>query len=227
MAQAILITRRDILNHAAGSDVVNWFKLRPVEVQILTGGALGTMIVQWRYLGGDTWTGNEGSNAGATWEWEIPDPAFATITFPAATYVAAQAWTIAVNGTVTPQGATPAGPTATRDDVVTKTCEAVTSDIVTWCQPRVVPPILSLGEGQKGWGARIANYRLKSRQGLTPSQAGTGDENLRALALDAEENFKGIGESAMRPPDIIDSSTSNLGAGLSALPISDTSRGWD
>jgi hypothetical protein len=60
---------------------------------------------------------------------------------------------------------------------------------------------------------------------MTPSTAGTGDENLRLLADDAERNFKRSGASAMRDPGVVDSSANNTGTGL-VMPVSDPLRGF-
>jgi hypothetical protein len=227
MAQSPLITRRDILNHGASSDFLSQFLVRSIEVQVQTGGALGVMTVAWRFQGATTWSVVEGSVAGAEWIFEVPDPGFADVTFPAHTYTEGSTYTIDPAGNVIPQGSATVGPTAERSDVVGAVIDAVTSDVVTWTQPRVVAPIVSLGEGQKGWAAALAFYRLKSRQGMMPNQAGTGDENLRARALDAETNFKAIGASNNRPPDLIDSSAGGgtAGAGFQ-MPVSRSSRGF-
>src|SRR5579864_6801211 len=223
MAQGPLIVRRDLLNHGAGSDFVAQFDLNPIDLQVVIGGALGTMTVQWRIHGDpDTnWSQAKLSSAGASWAWDAPDPAYASITFPAAGYLIGDSWTIDTLGNITAQtGTHPV--TAVRNDVVAAMIARVSSKIAEWTQPRVVPPILSLGEGQKGGAAVIVIYWLKSRQGMTPTQAGTGDENWRALALDAQRDFEAIGRSATRPPDLIDSSAAGgtTGAGIPAMPVS-------
>jgi hypothetical protein len=228
LPQAPLIARRDLLNHGASSEFVDWFRLRPIEVQVQTGGALGAVTIAWRVQGDLNWSAPEPSEPGTSWAWDAPDPAWASLVFPAGSYTAGDTWTVATSGAVVAQGSPSAGPpTATRYDLVALTCAAVTSDAVTWMQPRCVPPVLSLGEGQKGWLAHVAIYRLKSRQGMTPAQAGSGDENLRARALDAEENIKRIGRSDNRPPDIVDSSPGGTGAGIPQMPVSRSSRGFE
>lgn len=226
MSQAPLITRRDLLNHGADSGFLAQFALRQIEVECVTAGALGVASFAWRFVGDSLWSAAEVSEAGSTWTWEAPDPSWASLTFAAHSYADGNAWTVSTSGTVTPQAGAPSTVTATRADIVAATIASGTSDAVTWMQPRVVPPVVSLGEGQKGWLAVICIYRLKSRQGMTPAQAGSGDENLRARALDAESNFRAIGASAQRPPDIVDSSDGGTGAGLSLLPLSDPLRGW-
>lgn len=226
MSQSPLFTRADILAHGASSDLLDGYRVRPIEVAAEVGGALGVATFKWRFLGSDDWSAPEPSEAGSTWEWVPRDPAFAVVTFSAATYSDGDSWTIGSSGTVTAQGDAPATVAATRTDVVTSIIAGVTSDIVTWCQPRVVPPILSLGEGQKGWAAIIAHWRLKLRSGVTPSEAGSGDGMLAEEAKRAEQRFIGIGASSMRPPDITDSSEANTGAGLSLLPYSESQRGW-
>jgi hypothetical protein len=102
----------------------------------------------------------------------------------------------------------------------------VTSDAVTWMQPRVVPPVVSVGAQIVGWLADLAIFRLKSRSGMTPPGAGSGDDNLRANAEAAEKNLRMIGASEDRPPDLVDSSQGDIGAGFSALPQGDSLRGW-
>ncbi len=227
MAQSNLITRRDLLNHGAGSDFVGYFALAPVEVAIDTAGALGVMTVKWRPVGAEDWNQPaQLSDPGSSWTWEIPDPSWASVTFPADDYVADDAWIIDAAGTVTPVSTAPDTLTGERFDIITTICAGVTSDIVTWAATRCVLPVVSIGEGSKGWGAVIAIYRLKSRQGMTPSGAGSGDENLRARALDAELNFKAIGRADTRPPDFVDSSTSGAGTGIPQLPVSRSPRGF-
>lgn len=225
MTQPLLIEDRDLLNHGASSDLLDAFRVRPIEVTIEAGGALGVAMVKWRFIGAPDWSSPEPSEAGTSWSWTLPDPAFAVVTFGVATYVEGQTWTVATGGTVTPQDGAPATVTASRTNVVLSIRSGVTSDFVTWAQPRCVPPILSIGEGQKAWAAMIAVWRLKLRSGVTPAEAGSGDAMLQREAERCEERIKGIGASAMRPPDIVDSSAGS-GAGLSLLPTSESLRGW-
>lgn len=226
MSQSPLITRGDLVSHGASSDFLGQFAVRSIQISCVTGGTLGTATFAWRVFGDASWSAEERSDTATPWTWELPDQAWCTATFAAGTYTAGDTWDVSQSGTVTPVDIAPDTVEATRLDIVADTIASVTSDAVTWMQPRVVPPVISLGTGQKGWLAVLAIYRLKSRQGMTPTQAGTGDENLRARALDAEENLKNIGGSAQRPPDIVDSSATGAGAGIPLMPASDDLRGW-
>lgn len=227
MAQLPLITEADLVEQGASSDFLAQFRVRPIEVKCTTSGALGVATFAWRPYGATEWSADELSDAAAPWAWSVPEPAWAVVTFAAATYTSGNQWSIAASGVVTPAGGSPSTVTATRVRIVATTIDAVTSDAVTWmANNRVKPPVLSLGAGQRGWLAAIAIYRLKSRQGMTPSQAGQGDENLRARAIDAEENLKAIGRSDGRPPDLVDSSTNNLGTGIPLMPRSLSPRGF-
>jgi hypothetical protein len=69
-------------------------------------------------------------------------------------------------------------------------------------------------------------YRLRSRQGMTPPEAGAGDDNVRLRAKDAEKQLMAIGASSDRPPDIVDSSQGDTGAGFNAYPLGDPLTGW-
>lgn len=226
MAQDPLFTLADILAHGASTDLVDRYRVRPIEVAVEQGGALGTMSAKWRMVGAEEWEVAEPSEDGSSWTWAPRDPAFAVLTFGTATYDPGDSWTVSAAGTVTAQGSSPSTLSATRTNVITSNIAGLSSDIATWTQPRCVPPILSIGEGQKAWAATILIWRLKLRSGVTPAEAGSGDGMLMEEARRCEERFKAIGASAMRPPDITDSSAGNTGAGLSLLPYSESLRGW-
>lgn len=226
MPQQPLIDRGDILAHGAGADFLDGFRVRPLEVQIVDGGALGEMSARWRFRGDDRWSNPEPSSDGSSWTWSPQEPAWVELTFTAQVYVQGQTWSVGVTGTVTPQEGAPGGVSATRIDLVTRHIAAVSSKIAEWVQPRCVAPIISLGEGQKADAAVWVIYRLKSREGLTPKDVGPGDDNWRQLAEDAERNFRAIGRSDNRPPDLVDSSPTGTGAGIPLMPTSRPRRGF-
>lgn len=228
MSQAPLFTFTDMLAHGASTDLLDGYRVKPIEVTVETGGALGEMTVKWRPVGQSDWSAADPSDPGTTWVWAPRDPAFAVLTFSTATYTAGDSWTVTAAGTVVPQGSAPATLAVTRTNVVDSVIAGVTSDIVTWCQPNAVPPVISIGEGMKSWASTIAIWRLKLRSGVTPSEAGSGDAMLMEEARRCEERFRAVGASANRPPDLIDSSSGGgtAGAGLPHLPRSRSSRGF-
>lgn len=227
LPQQPLIDRGDLLAHGAGSDFLDGFRVRPLELQVVAGGGLGQMSVRWRLRGDERWSVPEPSSEGAsTWTWSLEDPAWASVTFIDQQYVEGHTWSVGVTGLVTPQEDAPGGVSSVRQDLVTRHIAAVSSKIAEWTQPRCVPPIITLGEGQKADAAVWVIYRLKSREGLTPKEVGPGDDNWRQLAEDAERNFRAIGRSDNRPYDIVDSSPSGNGAGIPLMPTSRPRRGF-
>lgn len=222
MAQSPLITPAILARYAAGSDFLDAFEVKALSLVITTTGALGTMAFTWQVVGDVYASAPIVSEAGAPWTKALPDPAWCSLAFAAGTYTSGQTFTVSRTGTVT-------GPssliTATRTNIAEDMCAEVTSEGVTRMQPRVVPPVLVAGVGVEGALARIVIYRLKSRSGLTPQDAGAGDDNIRVLAERAEKFLDSIGRSAQRPPDLVDSSTGG-GAGIPQMPVSRSSRGF-
>jgi hypothetical protein len=143
MSQNPLFTRRDLLNLALGSDFFAQFDVQPIDVTVESGGALGTATVKWRVHGDTVWSDAKLSSASASWTWDLPDPAYASVVLPAAAYIAGDAWTIDSGGTITITSGARAI-TSTRWDLVDAQITAVSADIARWLQPRHVPPILSL-----------------------------------------------------------------------------------
>lgn len=225
MAQARLIEPGELPRYGTSSDFLGQFACRPLVVEIVAGGALGTMTWQWKRQGDEASSEVIFSEdaGGSSWVYAPADPAFAILTFAPGTYVAGGLYVVSSTGVVTT--ASFAGLTATRFDCREVACDEITSLAVTWMQPRVVPPVTSVGEQIKGWLADLAIYRLRSRQGMTPEGAGAGDDNVRLRAKDAERNLKAIGASQDRPPDLIDSSGGS-GAGFPVYPIGDDLSGW-
>jgi hypothetical protein len=225
--QAALITRRDVLNHGAGSDFVGEFDIRTIVVACTAAGSLGAAAFAWRFADDTNTSSPKISQAGPSWTWDAPDPSWLSITFPALAYLEGTSWTVATDGSVTPIGGAPGGLSAVRYDIVGAKIAARSSDFATWAQPRCVPPIISIGEGEKGWLADLLIYDLRSRSGMTPPDAGAGDDNVRARAEAAERNIRAIGASAMRPPGIVDSSPGGGGTGIPSFPRSRSSRGFE
>jgi hypothetical protein len=226
MAQDLLIQPSELGQYGASSDFLAQFALRPLELQIGIGGALGAMAVQWRRQGETNFSELFYSDAVSSWSLELPDPSWTTITCAAGSYVAGTLYVISSNGVVIPGVGAIAGIAATRSDQRLLWCTAATSKGVTWMQPRVVPPVISVGAQVKEWLADLAIYGLRKRLGLTPAGAGPGDDEVRARNEAAERNLKLIGSSSDRPPDLVDSSTGNAGAGFNAYPTGDDLRGF-
>jgi len=224
MSQADLLQQLELLQYGASSDFLDQFQPRPLSVQIVTGGVLGSMTWQWQQVGDPAWSPVFNSEAAAPFVYLPKDPAFAQFSFAAGTYVQGDVYNVSTAGVVT--GGSNALLTATRFDVRALSITAQTSKAVTWMQPRVVPPVVSVGPQIKEWIAALVVYALRSRQGATPPDAGAGDDNQRLRAEDAEKQLKAIGASADRPPDLVDSSTGDTGAGFSAYPIGDSLRGF-
>jgi hypothetical protein len=226
LAQLPLIDAADLLRFGGTSDFLEQFRARPLLILIDGAGVLGVMSFQWKRQGEDNYSATIYSEAGAAWSYTLPDPAHATLTFAAGAYVANTAYTVDSHGAVTPGVGAFVGLTATRLDLIADACLSATKKAATWMQPRVVSPVISIGEDIKQWIADIAKYGLRSRNGLTPPGAGAGDDNDRLRAVDAEKNLKLIGQSTDRPQDLIDSSGSLEGAGLPAYPTGGDLRGW-
>lgn len=225
--QPRLIQVADLGRLGASSDFLAIFQPRPLLVQIVLGGVLGTMTWQWQLQGDSAWSGTINSEAITPWSSSPVDPAYAVLTFAAGTYVLGDTYVVSSTGVVTGGSGTGIGLlSATRFDPRADACDEVTSLGVTWMQPRVVPPVLSIGPQIAGWFFDLVKYRLRSRQGMTPAGAGAGDDNDRARAIDAEKNLKMIGASEDRPPDIVDSSQGDIGAGFNAYPQGDDLIGW-
>lgn len=230
MSQAPLITPSDLLQNGATSDFLAQFQAQPLSILIIAGGPLGTMTWEWQQVGDTSFSSTIPSEVvagGGSWVFGLPDPTWAIATFAPGAYNTGDVYNVNSSGIVT--GGTGGGIgliSATRFDLRLQVCDATTSKAVTWMLPRCTPPILSVGSQVKEWMSSVAIYALRSRQGITPSGAGAGDDNVRARAVDGEKNLKSIGVSQQRPPDIVDSSPGNAGAGFTVLPISGDLVGW-
>src|SRR3954470_15263936 len=226
VTQAPLITAADLLRFGASSDFLEQFRPRQLTVLMVAGGPLGAATFQWKRIDEEHYSATIYSEAGAAWSVTLPDLAYATLTFAAGAYVPNTAYSVGSLGIVLPGTGAFDGITATRLDLIADACLSATKKAATWIQPRVVSPVLSVGEDIKQWIADIAKYGLRSRNGLTPPGAGAGDDNDRLRAVDAEKNLKLIGQSTDRPYELVDSSGTTEGAGLPAYPTGSPLRGW-
>jgi hypothetical protein len=225
--QPQLIFPADLYRLGGSSDFLDQFRPRPLQVQIVAGGAIGTMTWQWQQVGDTAYSAVISSETPAPFAFPLSDPGYGVLTFATGTYVANDVYNISSSGVVTGGSGTGVGLlSATRFDVRQDACVEVVSIGVTWLQPRCVPPITQVGPQIQGWFADLVMYRLRSRQGLTPAGAGAGDDNVRMRADTAQKELQRIGGSEDRPPDIVDSSQGNLGLGFAAYPIGDPLRGW-
>lgn len=229
MSQAPLITPSDLLQNGATSDFLAQFVPRPLSVQIMTAGPLGTMQFAWQQQIDTAYSATIPSESVApSWSSDLADPGFGTLTFAPGTYNAGDIYTVSSQAVVT--GGTGSGiglVSATRFDPRLVACARATSDGCTWMQPRVVSPVISVGPQIIGWFADVASFYLRSRQGMTPAGAGNGDDNVRLRYETAEKQLKAIGVSQQRPPDIVDSSPGNAGGGFTVQPISGDLVGWN
>jgi hypothetical protein len=196
-------------------------------VQIVAGGALGAVSFTWQQQIDSSPGPTIPTEAIVPFGVDLPDPAFCSLSFGAGTYVQGDIYTVSSTGVVTGGSGTGVGLlAATRFDPRVVACARATSDAVTWMQPRCVPPIISVGQNVAGWLADLALFHLRTRQGMTPAGAGNGDDQKRADYETAVRELKAIGAAQMRPPDLVDSSPGNAGAGFTAMPISGPLVGW-
>ncbi len=218
----------DLLLYGASSDFLDQFAPRPLTVEIVAGGALGAMTWAWKQAADSAFGSTIATEAIgiAPYVYSLPDPGFAALTFAPGTYVLGTTYGVSPSGIVTPGAGAFAGLSAVRTDLRQTFCLATQSKAITWLTPRVVPPVISVGQQIIEWMSSITIYGLRSRQGMTPADGGAGDDNLRARAEAAEKNLKEIGLSEDRPPDLADSSVGNSGAGFTAYPVGDDLTGW-
>jgi hypothetical protein len=228
MSQAPLLTPSDLLQNGGTSDFLAQFVPRPLLVQIQTGGPLGAMQFLWQQQIDGSYSAAVPSEAISPWSVDLPDPSFCSLSFAPGTYVPGDVYVVSSQGVVSGGSGSGVGLlSATRFDPRIIACARATSDIVTFTQPRVVAPIISIGPQIVGWGCSRAIWHLRCRQGVTPPGAGGGDDQQRLNAEEAEKQLRAIGVSQTRPPDIVDSSPGNAGSGFTAQPISGRLVGWD
>lgn len=226
MAHAPLVTRAELPRFGVASDFLSQFDVRAIEVTADTAGALGTAAFKWRVLGETNWSAVVTSSPSAPWSWSPPE-SFAVLTFASGTYTTTATYTVDESGTVTRSGAGPDTLTATRFDQVDDAIAAATEQSVDYMRPRVKPPLLAWGSAVKQAVADVAKYVLKSAVGMSAGDASVGDANIRLRYEDAIVYLKSIGRGDRLPPDIEDSSTGGVGAGLMVGIASDAVAGWD
>lgn len=197
------------------------FRRKPIEVTVIVAGALGSLAVQWRFLGDDAWSATYYSSGGATWLLELDD-AYATLTFAAATYSAATLYTVDANGNVT-GGAGEL--TATMLDLVAQACSTVSGEALTRMADSVKAPLLSWGDEIRQHAANMVYAALKRGKGATPKGVGAGDDHV-FLAEDSARRFFDLIGLKGRPDSLVDSSVSADGPMLAAYPWSRPPRGW-
>ena len=226
MAHTPLVTRAELPRYGVPSDFLAQFDVRPLEIQIVTGGALGTMTARWRPLGESAWSAVLTSSPRTPWA-ITPARSFADLSFATGVYIASSLYTVDEAGTITRTLGAIDTLTATRFDVVEINIAAVTAQAVDFMQPRMTAPLLTWGDAVKKNAASWLKYLLKSDVGMAPGQGAVGDENVRLQFEDAQLYFRNIGRGDKKPTDITDSSSGGLGAGLMVSIASDEKAGWD
>lgn len=222
-----LVTPSDLLQNGATSDFMAQFVPKPLLVQIQAAGGLGAMQFAWQQIVDGAYSSTIPSESINPWAIDLTDPGFGTLSFATGTYVLNDVYNVSSQGVVSGGSGGGIGLlSATRFDPRLIACARATSDAVTWLQPRCVAPIVSVGPQIVGWIAALAIFHLRCRQGVTPAGAGAGDDQVRLNYEAAERELKRIGAGKDRPPDIIDSSPGDAGAGLNAYPGGDPLTGW-
>lgn len=224
MPHALLVTPSELPRFAVDAAFLERFRVRTLQLEIVTPGALGTMALRWRRLGAVDWSATQVSSPVATWTLEL-DEAFAVLTFPADTY-SAGTYTITEDGVVTRQNLAVATPAAARYDLRQIKCQEATDLAIGWMKPEVVPPILAWGNDVKGNCAAMVAYLLLSHKGLASVDAAPGDSNARLRYEDARAWFQGIGRGQPEPDGLVDSSADAKPGRRFARPVSDERSGF-
>lgn len=222
---ADLVTRAELPQFGVAPEFLEQFTVRPIQVQIVTAGALGTMTAKWRPLGETVYSETVASSSLGPWSWS-PAQSSAVIAFASGVYVASSIYTIDEAGTVTISGGGIATVTASRYDLVAKSITSQTQKAVDLMQPRITPPLTAWGSGIKNAVASMVLYDLKSAVGLASGSAAVGDDNIRLRYMDAVDYLQRIGRGDRKPPDVADSSSGGAGAGLMVAVASDDLAGW-
>lgn len=218
---ALLVTVAELPQYGMSSAFLDQFVPRVLEVQVTTGGAIGTMAVAWRNRGDASFSASIQSIGSAPWSLVIGE-AFATLAFPSGTYVLDEVYTIDAAGAVTGGSQLV---TATRYDLRQSVAQSVTDEALGRIYPEYTAPLTSWGSDLRGYVARIIAYELQSIVGMSPSSAALGDENLRQRAHDARATLDLVGKGQIPLQGIVDSSTA-IGDGILVDIASDDQRGW-
>jgi hypothetical protein len=204
-------------------EFLDQFVPRPVEVEVIVGGALGVAQFAWRNQGAPDYGNPRQSQAAAPWQTRLSD-VFADVTFTAGTYVANEVYTIDEIGNVTHTGTGPAI-TAARFDQRLAITKAVSLEALSRMAPNVTPPVYAVGDEIKLKVAAIVAYELKSTKGLAPLPTEVGDNNLLVRAKEARDYLDAIGDSDQTPQGVVDSTPTTQTDDLFAA-VSDDPRDW-
>lgn len=209
------------------------FRLRPIEILVSVGGALGTMIIRQRNLGDDEWSADAvPSEAGATWVVDLDDAfatsaatTFATLTFAAGVYVVDTVYVVDSAGTVTPGAGAIAGVTASRTYLPAEGCSAVTAEALQLMENAVKAPLTEWPDSFRRHAAAMVHAFLKRSRGSTAKGGGDGDEVIYAAEATGREFFLHVGENG-KPPGVVDTSPTDDGPMFAAYPTGGDQRNW-
>jgi hypothetical protein len=216
-----LVTVAQLSRFGLPSAFLAQFEPRPIDILISTAGALGTMQYEWRWTGEADWSAPVVSDAGATWSSTIED-AFVDLSFSAFSYVASAVYSVNRAGVVT-GGA--GAPTATRFDLRTNACSAVTSEAMTLMRDAIRSPLLTWGDDARMHAAQMVYAILKRGRGLAPADAAVGDENVFKGEDLGRAFFAAIGKNG-RPDNMTDTSVTVDGPMFAAYPSGSDPQGW-
>jgi hypothetical protein len=216
----LLITPAQLSRYNVPSAFLAQFALRTFTIQVIIGGALGTMQVAWQYAGDGALSAPIVSVAGTTWAYTLDDT-FADLTFAARTYVLGETYAVDPNGLVT--GAV--GLTAARFSRVQSACSSVTAEAMTMMRDAIRPPLTTWGDDAVLHAAQMVYAVLLRGVGATPPGAGVGDENVFLAEKIGREFFQGIGKNG-KPDSMTDTSSTADGPLIPAYPSGDEPRGW-
>jgi hypothetical protein len=222
----LLVTPAQLSRYNVPSAFLAQFALRPLEVQITTGGAIGTFAFAWRLVGDTDWSAPIASSAVTPWAYTIDD-AFADLTFAAGNYVLDSIYRIDAAGNVTLGSGSPiAGLSAVLWDKRQLTCVSVTGTALKLMRDAIKAPLQSWDEDATMNAAAMVYALLKRGVGATPESAGGGDANVFASELVAIAYFESIGKKG-KPDGWVDSSPSADGPLIAKYPFGATRlRGW-
>jgi hypothetical protein len=220
----LLVQPAQLSRYNVPSAFLAQFDAKPFLLEVLVGGALGALQLQWQYPGDTGWSAPIVSTAGASWAYTLDDT-FADLTFAAGTYRAGDQYLVDAAGNVVPQGSALAGLiSAARFDLRANACSAITSEALMLMADAITPPLLSWGDDVTMHAAEWVYERLKRGRGMAPSGAAAGDASVATEGFEARKFFAAIGENG-RPSTMTDSSAPSDGP-IALLPYGDCRRGW-
>lgn len=213
------------------------FRLRPFEIQISTGGPLGTMAIRHRLIGEESWSADVvPSDAGSSWSVSLDDAfaetaptTFAAVTFPAGEYLEETTYQVSADGAVTTNDGALAGVSSTRIYLPAKGCAAVTDEILQLVQNAITAPLTAWPDSFRRHAAAMVHGFLKRARGASArgSVGGTssGDDVIFAAEALARDFFIMVGENG-KPPGVVDTSVVEDGPMISAYPLGTDGRNW-